>query len=1405
MNNRYTLLTPIALFFSKHPPNIAYRQLGLRAGVLATLMMSIALMAHSQTTFDWMNTAPDGNWRQGSPGARWWDGSNGLWDEPGFGIIRFNNNHQLSMNNNVSGTYNQHQIVFGSFNTSNRTIDNGTIRLFDFNNNDPKIENLSTGSHTINTNIEGDGDAADPLELNPISGDLTFGGTVNNQGSDLLIYGDNGHTIRFDEVISGSGKLVIQQYSIAVLDAVNTYSGNTEIDEGELWIDADGDIDDSSSIYLGNGGETGNFTKFFLADDNGGFDFTRDITVNNGNPNTRTIGTLNTSGTNTFSGNVNSSAAAVLRLEVPNANGTMDMAGQISGVSNELRKIGAGKVIYSGNQTYTGSTSVIAGTLELGAADRINDGSRLIMAGGTFSTGATTGHNETLGSLQLTANSTIALGTGNHTLSFDASNALGWTGGATLTITGWQGDVASPGTAGRIFVGNNASALTAAQLAAISFQGFDGSAILLPTGELVPGYTHNWTGNTSTDWHTATNWQEGSVPDNISQVFIPAAATNFPTISSNASVRSLTIASGATLTISGSTTLNIADAGRLENQGSFQAGSGTVEFDGAGTIVGSITFYGLTLNGAVTFSNAVTIHHQLLINSNGAVLTNAPTYAAGSTLIYNSGNNYIAATEWTANAASGQGVPHHVQVGNGVANTELQFNNTGYRQCNGDMTIGHATGSGCLLRLNSSDLRLAGDYTFVNGASVNNDGRAVFFVGSADQEISTDAVQVFFDYLIINKPLGNVVMQDPVTINTTTGEMLQLLNVGGLDLNGHRLRLNNDGGNILTNGTGRTIFSGVAGGEVFVDGEKDIITNASGTLIFGENVLVEISSTVFSSVNFGSGISTVNGELLINAGGFVDAHAPTYGSNATLIYRGNTTFNAGVEWSPTLNDVVVESGITLNTGGFSSSSTINGNLTIESGATLGMGASPHTITVRGNLTNQGTINLSTQAGGDLDVEGDISNTGTFNSNGRALFLTGVSQQTLNDGALTTDFLILDNPAGLVINQDLTVGQTLTMTKGNITTGSHTLTLGNSTTPGTLAYSAGLIIGQFRRYFADAVNSGNATGLFPLGNGAGDNRHVLIEYTTAPAAGGYLTAQVVGTNMGLEGIKDAGGNYLIGESAVGACPAFTVRSTANEYWSIDDDASLSGGNYTISMTMQNPTGVTSLCELRLLKRVGAGSWEAPGTHAAPTGSISAPTISASGVSGFSNFGFGGDGPGNPLPIELLSFRGAATPQGSELTWEVANAKDFAGFSVERKAEGGVFQPISYLPYQQGQQRYAFLDQALDGLSYYRLRLIDQDGSHAFSRVISVSPYQTHAQAPQLRSNVGDGRLFIIAPAFARLDLRLFNLHGQQLGYWAGDAQQVAQQASELLTRQESGLYFIRLRHDGKLNQWKYLKK
>jgi len=515
-----------------------------KATVVLILLVLFNGHVFGQTTYDWLNTAPDGNFKQGAAGARWNPG--GLWDEPPYGIVQFNNNNQVTMTNNVAGTWSQHKFNFGAAATTARTIGGNPVQFFDFGGTWPFIRNQSSANHTINFNVlVGTGGTWNGLELVNTGGNLTFGGTINNQGKNLYIYGNNiavdgtNRSTRWNGIVSGAGFVNVSQFGVLKLNAANTYTGQTQIDNGELWIESSGSIAAGSGIFVGNGGQLGNVTKLWLSNTAGGTTMSNAITINNGNATTREIGGLNTSGTHTFSGNItNNSTTGGLLLSTINAGGSVTFSGVLSG-GGAYTTQGAGTITFSGAaaNTYTGITTVNAGilrlskstgvnaipgnttisggTLQLGAANVIADASNITLNGGTFRTGSAAGFGETVGTLTVSANSTIALGTGAHTLTFANSSAVSWNSTAILTITGWTGAYnGTAGTAGRIFIGASASNLTAQQLSQIRFNNgtLNYTATLLGTGELVPlSRINEWTGATSTAWLTTTNWLANTV------------------------------------------------------------------------------------------------------------------------------------------------------------------------------------------------------------------------------------------------------------------------------------------------------------------------------------------------------------------------------------------------------------------------------------------------------------------------------------------------------------------------------------------------------------------------------------------------------------------------------------------------------------------------------------------------------------------------------------------------------------------------------------------------------------------------------------------------------------------------------------------------------------------------------
>ncbi|MDO7886490.1 putative Ig domain-containing protein [Hymenobacter cheonanensis] len=162
-----------------------------------------------------------------------------------------------------------------------------------------------------------------------------------------------------------------------------------------------------------------------------------------------------------------------------------------------------------------------------------------------------------------------------------------------------------------------------------------------------------WTGNTNTDWFTASNWSPSQVPDATIDAAIPTSPSGgrFPAITSNtanAQVRNLTINSGATLT---QTNNVLALAANLTNNGTFQATGGTVILGNTSqsNILGASNtrFWNLTVgsSGAQQSTSASTsVQRVLTLNGNFAINGNPFTLesnANGTAMVVNNGSNAL--------------------------------------------------------------------------------------------------------------------------------------------------------------------------------------------------------------------------------------------------------------------------------------------------------------------------------------------------------------------------------------------------------------------------------------------------------------------------------------------------------------------------------------------------------------------------------------------------------------------------------------------------------------------------------------------------------------------------------------------------------------------------------------------
>lgn len=96
----------------------------------------------------------------------------------------------------------------------------------------------------------------------------------------------------------------------------------------------------------------------------------------------------------------------------------------------------------------------------------------------------------------------------------------------------------------------------------------------------------------------------------------------------------------------------------------------------------------------------------------------------------------------------------------------------------------------------------------------------------------------------------------------------------------------------------------------------------------------------------------------------------------------------------------------------------------------------------------------------------------------------------------------------------------------------------------------------------------------------------------------------------------------------------------------------------------------------------------------------------------------------LPVELLDFTAAVTGKRKVTSrWQTANEAGSSHFEVERSADGISFRflgRVAAAGNSQENRSYVFEDnEAVSGTSYYRLKMVDLDGSFTHSRVVTVN--------------------------------------------------------------------------------------
>jgi autotransporter-associated beta strand protein len=655
----------------------------------------------------------------------------------------------------------------------------------------------------------------------------------------------------------------------------------------------------------------------------GSLAMTSGSTLNLNNANSAVSGAIDLTDA-TLSGGALSSAGGV---SANVSSGTKTVSTALSGASG-LTKSGAGELILSGANSYTGQTAVAAGTLTTTRANMLSDTATLKIDNlATLKLGG----NETVGNIQAAFGSTNNLQ--SYTLTSGGNN-LSATNGALTTGTGGLVKNGS----GLMYLNNNANTFSG------GFTLNSGEVQYTSSGAAAGGVITNTvfgTGTLTLNGGTIGSSSSSSGRNVFNSVILNGniqfgqSAWGTTTTNLNGGTASLTVSTngGGTTTLAADSTINTIGSVQWD-----QSISGNYRITKTGTGANSLSNNYLTLRASNNIAG-VTVNSGILGYKNrNALGTGTLILADGVTVGQDGAVNNTATVDTVADRTVANNISILGNVTFGLGGTSSYFG--------GDVDLNNATRT---LTMQNA--------TYFNGSIANG--------GLVAQRMDTDLVssKMFALYGANTYGRGTTVIGVSDRTNNLT------------------LGLGNDS----ALGTGSLTFSG--GGTNLLRALTLSTTDLNRTITnniainSGVTVNVETMSSLTTVVAGAAVTNTVSVNMALNGvisggGALIKTNANTLTLGGANTYTGGTTVNQG--------NLVVNGSIgtvAVNTSGSLGGSGTVGALTLNSGGSLNPGNSPGTLTAAsaivlgGSTYNWQISTLTGTAGTDWDL---FSVTGLLN-------------------------------------------------------------------------------------------------------------------------------------------------------------------------------------------------------------------------------------------------------------------------------------------------------------------------------------------------------------------------------------------------------------------------------------------
>lgn len=318
-----------------------------------------------------------------------------------------------------------------------------------------------------------------------------------------------------------------------------------------------------------------------------------------------------------------------------------------------------------------------------------------------------------------------------------------------------------------------------------------------------------------------------------------------------------------------------------------------------------------------------------------------------------------------------------------------------------------------------------------------------------------------------------------------------------------------------------------------------------GTWAISGDVTID-GGTMRGAVSTGNGAFNISGNL-INNGGVIQNGAGSGESRLNFMGSGSATFQP--RSGDSLEIVSIASGKTLTMAA--------NDVTLTSLMTVNGILDPNTQSIFG------TGSVRVNSGGILRVKGanfasNYTHNGAtiLNSGSGVSFEGSAAQSTGSALPSAVHHMTIANAAGVVLSANTSVGGTLTLTNGILSTGSQTLTIAPA---GSVSRTSGHVHGNLRK--SVAMGSG-VSRIFEIGD-AGSYAPVALTFGNVSTAG-TVTASTVPTehpavgSSGLDTAKDLNRYYSLSNDGI----VFDSYSSTFEFNSSDLDAGANTNSFNV---------------------------------------------------------------------------------------------------------------------------------------------------------------------------------------------------------------------------------------------------